>query len=75
MDFALGSKVEARRSDIEFELERFRNHAAQNAREAADWNAAFRNWMLSWRKRKGEHGAANGYRSAWHVPDDGMKRG
>jgi hypothetical protein len=63
--FVLGPKVRATQDTIEFEIERFRNHAAQNARETADWDAAFRNWMLSWRKRENEKpntGQMNGYR-------------
>lgn len=34
-------------SKIESELSRFRDHAAQNARQCADWHAAFRSWVRS----------------------------
>jgi hypothetical protein len=32
--------------DVQRELERFRNHARANDRRQADWNAAWRNWLL-----------------------------
>ena len=32
--------------DLELETEKFRNHAEAKARTAADWDAAWRNWML-----------------------------
>lgn len=32
--------------DLEIQTERFKNHAEANARTAANWSAAWRNWML-----------------------------
>ncbi|MBB5748559.1 hypothetical protein [Micrococcus sp. TA1] len=32
--------------NLDFQAERFRNHAQANDRRARDWNAAFRNWLL-----------------------------
>jgi hypothetical protein len=34
------------RVNVDFQAERFRNHAAANDRRARDWDAAFRNWLL-----------------------------
>lgn len=31
---------------LDFQVERFRNHAQANDRRARDWDAAFRNWLL-----------------------------
>src|SRR5690606_616450 len=32
--------------NLDFQAERFRNHAQANDRRARDWDAAFRNWLL-----------------------------
>lgn len=32
--------------NVDFQAERFRNHAQANDRRARDWDAAFRNWLL-----------------------------
>lgn len=44
--------------DVNRETERFRNHAAQNDRRCANWDAAFRNWLLAAEERKGAPGLA-----------------
>ena len=37
---------------LDFQAERFRNHAEASDRHMADWNAAFRNWLLKAERTK-----------------------
>jgi hypothetical protein len=39
--------------DLALEEQKFRNHAAANDRRCADWNAAWRNWLLNAAKYQG----------------------
>lgn len=55
--------------DLELETERFKNHAEANARTAASWAAAWRNWML----KALEYSAAKATSQPageWHHHDD-----
>lgn len=45
---------------VEREVELFRNHAAEKDRKCADWNAAFRNWIIRSIEFKGSKGKSGG---------------
>lgn len=54
--------------DLDFETERFINHAQTNDRRCRDWVAAWRNWMLAAQKRTGERRPTGTYGAAGHQP-------
>ena len=41
----MNGKIGATRVQIDDQLDRFKDHAAANARKQANWDASFKNWM------------------------------